>query len=63
VRHAIEFVTAAATSGVHLYRELVLSALKLVPEMASWVRGRLLARIIHDGQGPVSSLAETSGAD
>lgn len=40
MRHAIEFITAAATSGVHLYRELILSALKLVPALALWVRAR-----------------------
>lgn len=40
MKNAIEFITAAARSGVYLYRELATSAFQLVPALTSELRSR-----------------------
>lgn len=38
MRHAIDFMRDAIRSGAHLYKEVALSALQLVPELSAQLR-------------------------
>jgi hypothetical protein len=44
VKLAIQFMTAAAQSGAHLYRELAVSAFQLIPALSSGARAKAQPR-------------------
>lgn len=56
MRQAIDFMTSATQSGAHLYRELAVSAFRLVPAIASGVRSKAQSRQLSRVRDSLSGL-------